>query len=122
MLDPLHHRLVARLKKAIAVIALICGVLPGAAWVAARIGGMSLGFYPTLVMYVAPMLALPGLLGFIVFNSINGGILLTKSSSVDRRSRPTAFTFYVVAIALCSLVIFGLAGIFIRQSLAEGFV
>ena len=122
MLDLAHYRLVARLKIALAVIALICGVLPGAAWVVSRIGGVSLGLYPTLAMYVAPMLALPALLGFIVFNSVHSGVLLTKSSSVDRRSRPIAFASYVIAIALFALFLFGLAVIFIRQSLAQGFV
>jgi hypothetical protein len=122
MFDLSHRKLVARLKIAIAVIALICGVLPGTEWVVSRIGGVSLSFYPTLVMYVAPMLALPALLGFIVFNSVHSGVLLTKSSSVDRRSRPIAFASYVIAITLFALFLFGLAGVFIWQSLAQGFV
>jgi hypothetical protein len=122
MLDLSHQRLAARSKTAIAVIALICGVLPGAVWVVSRVGGASLSFYPKLLIYLAPMLALPALLAFIVFSSIDSGVLLTKSSSVDRRSRPTAFVCYVIAIALFGLFLLGLAGMFVWQSLAQGFV
>lgn len=122
MLDVTHYRLAARQKIAILVIALICGVLPGAAWAASRIGGVSLSFYPTLVMYALPMLALPALLGFVVFSSLSSGVLLTKSSFVDRRARPAAFAFYLTVIALIGLVLFGLVGIFVSQSLLQGFV
>src|SRR5271170_7104351 len=52
-------------------------------------------------------------------DSDRGRVLLTKSSFVDRRARPAAFAFYVIAIALFGFVLLGLVGTYVLQSLVQ---
>src|ERR1700734_3027091 len=111
MIDPFQSRLALRLRTAILLIASVCGVFPGLVWVASRIGWLPLGIYSRITIHVAPMLALPALLVYVIYSSLESGAILTKSSSIERENRPVAFALSIAAMSIFAVYLLSLAGL-----------